>query len=250
MAPDAETLLTALQFADSAFPSGSFAFSWGLEGLAADGFADGAADVAAITEEQLRHRWNTMDRLLLRRSHGAASVAERAAIDRDAETATLSAPMRTGSRRAGRALLGMSARLGHEQARSYREATHADARLGHLAVVQGIVFEAAGLPLPLAEMLSGWSVVNGLASAAMRLGMIGHVEAQTMAVSLRPILAELLAATPRETARLSAFTPLAEIAVNFAALMVPMLGFWSVTMWMTSIPDLPWLIRSHANLAA
>ena len=40
-----EALLAALQLGDSAFPSGSFAFSWGLEGLVADGLVDGEADL-------------------------------------------------------------------------------------------------------------------------------------------------------------------------------------------------------------
>ena len=44
MLPDAAMLLRALQYGDSAFPSGGFAFSWGLEGLAADGLVANAAD--------------------------------------------------------------------------------------------------------------------------------------------------------------------------------------------------------------
>jgi urease accessory protein len=213
MAPDVVALLTALQFADSAFPSGGFAFSWGLEGLEADGLVDDASGVAEIAEEQLTYRWNTMDRILLRRAYAATDVAALAAVDLQAEAATLSAQMRTGSRRAGRALLGTSARLGHAAARAYREATHADERLGHLAVAQGVVFKAAGLALPLAEMLSAWAVVSGLAGAAVRLGMIGHVEAQQTATSLRPVLARLLAGDPPSGARLASFTPLTDIAV-------------------------------------
>jgi len=213
MARDIFALLTALQFADSAFPSGGFAFSWGLEGLEADGLVGDAAGVAEIAEEQLIYRWNTMDRLLLRRAYAAADVATVATADLQAEAATLSAEMRAGSRRAGRALLGSSARLGYAAALAYREATRTDARLGHLAVVQGVVFKAAELALPMAEMLSAWAVVSGLASAAVRLGMIGHVEAQAIATSLRPVLVQLLAGDPPTGERLASFTPLTEIAV-------------------------------------
>jgi hypothetical protein len=39
-------MLAALQFGDSAFPAGGFAFSWGLEGLLADGLLEDADDVA------------------------------------------------------------------------------------------------------------------------------------------------------------------------------------------------------------
>jgi urease accessory protein len=114
-------------------------------------------------------------------------------------------------------MLGTSARLGHTAARLYREMTQADDRLGHLAVAQAVVFKAAGLTLPLAEMLSGWSVVNGLTSAAIRLGLVGHVEAQAIATSARPVLARLLSIDPAADARLASFTPLADIAVSRGA---------------------------------
>jgi urease accessory protein len=217
MAPDISELLTALQFADSAFPSGGFAFSWGLEGLAADGLVENPQDVAEIAEEQLTYRWNSMDRILLRDAYVATDVVAITAVDLQAEASTLSRQVRVGSRRAGRALLGTFVRLGHSAARDYRKAIQADVRLGHLAVVQGVVFKAAGLTLPMAELLSGWSVVSGLASAAIRLGLIGHVEAQEVATSLRPLLARLLARNPPVWARLASFTPLTDIATSRAA---------------------------------
>src|SRR5580700_8769221 len=101
--PDPATLLLALQFGDSAFPSGGFAFSWGLEGLAADGLIDDHEDVAEIIAQQLAMRWNTMDRILLGRSHKAPDLKAVISTDLAAEATTLSAPMRAGSRRAGRA---------------------------------------------------------------------------------------------------------------------------------------------------
>ena len=214
MQPDITALLTALQFADSAFPSGGFAFSWGLEGLAADDLLDDASDVQEIAEEQLIYRWNSMDRILLRRSYAASDVAAVAAVDLQAEAATLSAQLRTGSRRAGRALLGTFVRLGCAAARAYRETTQADPRLGHLAVMQGVVFKASGLSLPMAEMLGSWAVVGSLTSAAVRLGTIGHIEAQQIAISLRPVLTRLLGVDPPDNTPLASFTPLTDIAVS------------------------------------
>jgi len=211
---DTQRLLTALQFADSAFPSGGFAFSWGLEGLQADGLVTTFDDVAEIVAEQLRQRWATMDRILLARAHAASGNDELARIDVTAEVACTSEQLRTGSRRAGRALIGMAARLGYPGALSYRAVVTADERLGHLPVVQGLVFREAGLDGPTAEALGAWSLLNGLTSAALRLGLIGHVQAQQLAITLRPAVAALL---DRETDRdgpLSSFTPLIDIAVS------------------------------------
>jgi urease accessory protein len=126
----------------------------------------------------------------------------------------MSAPMRAGSRRAGRALLGIGARLGLDGVASYRAAVAGDARLGHLAVVQGLVFRAAGLTLPVAALLSGWAVISGLTSAAVRLGLIGHVQALQLAGPLRATLADLLGTPVASDAAVSSFTPLADIAVT------------------------------------
>lgn len=210
MGADAATVLAALQLGDSAYPSGSFAFSWGLEGLAADGLVETAEDVADLAEEQLAHRWATMDRVLLRRAFAAPDPAE---VDRLAEAATWALPLRDGSRRAGRALLGVSARQGVEAAVRYRALVDADPSLGHLPVVQAIVYRAAGLSLGLAELLSGWTMITGLAGAAVRLGLIGHLEAQALISASRAHLADLLATVPPPNAPLSSFTPLAEIAL-------------------------------------
>ena len=62
---------------------------------------------------------------------------------------------------------------------AYR-AEFADARLGHLPVAQAIAYRDAGLSLASAEIVSGWSLVNGLVSAAARLGLIDHADAQDL----------------------------------------------------------------------
>ncbi len=210
---DAATTLTMMQFGDSAYPAGGFAFSWGVEGLAADGFLHGRRDLENLIWEHLKLRWNSMDRPLLGRAYRAGGPDAIAVVDRLADASTVSAPMRDGSRRAGRALLGVSARRGEKLSVAYRALLGSDARLGHLPAIQAVVFRDAGLALDAAELVSGWTLVNALVSAAVRLGSLGHVEAQAVLQTARTILAELLTDRLPEDAVPSSFTPLIDIAV-------------------------------------
>jgi len=210
---DATTALSLLQYGDSAYPAGGFAFSWGIEGLAADGLLDGVQQLDAAIHTHLTHRWQTADRVLLRRAYVATSLEHVATIDRIAEATTLSAEMREGSHRAGRALLGVAVKLGGPLSTTYRQMLAADPRLGHLPIIQALVYRDAALSLEAAELVSGWGLVNGLVSAATRLGLIGHIEAQRALTAARVVLAGLLDDPPDADELPSSFTPLIDIAV-------------------------------------
>ena len=211
---DAVTALALLQYGDSAYPAGGFAFSWGVEGLAADGLLETAQDLDTFVWEHLTLRWNSMDRVLLDRAYRASDIAAIAAIDHCADITTPSAPMREGSCRAGRALLGVSVRLGGALSLAYRARLANTPHLGHLPVIQAVVYRDAGLASAAAELVSGWTLVNGLIGAAVRLGVIGHVEAQRALQSARAVLANLLAEPVLSDAVPSSFTPLIDIAVS------------------------------------
>ena len=211
---DTSAALAMLHYGDSAYPAGGFAFSWGLEGLAADGLVDGQGDLDDLVFEHLAMRWNSMDRVLLRRAFATSDIEAIARVDRYAEAATPSAQMREGSRRAGRALLGVTVKLGGPLSVSYRQMLSTDARLGHLPVIQSLVYRDAGFDVAAGELLSGWTLVTGLISAAVRLGSIGHIEAQQSLKSARGVLLELLADTPPVDAQPSSFTPLIDISVS------------------------------------
>lgn len=207
----ADALLLALQHGDSAFPSGGFAFSWGLEELVRDGWIGTADHLSDFLRDLLVNRWQGFDRVAVRRAAKAATLAALADVDRAVETATGSAPMRAGSRRAGRALLGVHARLSGGAVAEYRSMTEADAELGHLPVVQGLVWREAGLDGASAEILSAWTMAQGIAAAALRLGLIGHLSAQAVLDRARGEITALAARPP--PLRLTAFTPVADVAL-------------------------------------
>ena len=213
----AEALLAVLHLGDSGFPSGAFAFSWGLEGLAADGLVTSEADLVALIEHVIRDRWATFDRIVLRRVYATADISRAieqvVSIDLEVEAATWAAPLRTGSKRAGRALLGVHEKLGSAEALAYRARAAGDARLGHLAVAQGIVWRAGGLALDAAQAIGVWATATAIASAAVRLGIVGHLGAQAALAHARRIAPAILAEAPDPESPLSSFAPLLDVAL-------------------------------------
>jgi urease accessory protein len=207
-------LLIALQHSDSQFPSGSFAFSQGLE--AASQLMDrlGTFTFAGFLEAQIRHRWAEADRVALVRAHRCGDdLGAIARLDAEVEASTLAEGLRAGSRRNGMALLTTHARIGTAGADGYRAMIRGGSALGHLPVVQGMLWQSLGLDEKTAVAISGYQAAASLATAAIRLGLIGAIEAQRHVAAMLPVI-EAAGATPvGEDEPLRSFVPLAEIAV-------------------------------------
>jgi urease accessory protein len=75
-----------------------------------------------------------------------------------------------------------------------------------------LLWQAAGLSEENCRAVSAHTVCTGLVSAALRLGLIGHVDAQKVLLHLRPVVVDLLRLEPAEAEALHAYTPQAEIA--------------------------------------
>ena len=145
----------------------------------------------------------------------AALDSDLAEVDHGVKIATFSAAQRAGSKRAGCAVLAVYAKLGSKVVGNYRDRAIADEELGHLPVAQGLAWREAGLPVEAALAMSAWTMVQGLAAAAIRLGLIGHPEAQHLLFRLR---AQVIAAIQTGAeypldAPLSSFTILSDIAL-------------------------------------
>jgi len=212
--PDEAALLATLQHADSFFPGGAAAFSWGIEALRADHHLRSAAELEAFVAAQFEHRWACCDRAFLIWAHRRhRDLAQVAAIDRQADAMALPREQREGSIRAGAALLGMHERLGTPGAGAYRVLVRGRQARGHLAVAQGLAWAGLGLDEGPSAAAAAHGFAQGLVGAALRLGMIGHVDAQRILTRLRPSLARLLAGPVLDLADIAGFAPQTDIAM-------------------------------------
>jgi urease accessory protein len=211
---DSRMLLAALQHADSFFPGGTAAFSWGLEALRADGLIRTADEVALFAAGQLRYRWASADRPVLAAAYGAGDDLEAVgAVDHLQEAMALAAQLRQGSRHMGAALLGVHRRLGTRNAETYHASALAGRVPGHIAVVQGLVWRSVGLSLEVASTIAAHGFCVGLIGAALRLGLIGHLDGQRSLTALRDLIAELLATPVPAFGEISSFAPACDIAL-------------------------------------
>jgi urease accessory protein len=170
--------LQVLALADSAFPSGGFAFSWGLEAAWAAGHVVDEGDVVEFLGEQLTQRWHTFDRVFLRRYADDPGPRQALALDGLVERSSVVDVLRRGSRQAGLALLGTFDALGSAPAAALRDAVRAGRSPGHLVTAQAVCLLGRGLDRAEVETVTCWNVVAQTASAALRLGVVGHLGAQ------------------------------------------------------------------------
>lgn len=211
---DAATLLTALQHGDSFFPAGGIAFSWGAETLRADGLLADAAAVAQLVDTQLEQRWATFDRSVLVAAYRAGGdLALLSALDRQVEAMTLAVELREGSRRSGGSLLGVHERLGTPGVAPLRSMIRSGQAFGHLPVVQGLVWRNVGLTEAACEAVAAHTLCVGLVGAALRMGVMGHLDSQAILTRARERAARILALPAPAVDYLHSNAFAAEIAV-------------------------------------
>lgn len=209
--------LLSLQQADTAFPSGSFAFSNGIEGLVASDPAFDTDSLIRTLTGLVRFRWAESDRIALILAHRTgADPARLGRIDAAVEAATLAEAIRIGSRRNGASLLTTHVRLATQGAEDLRAAIRSGVMLGHLATVQGALWRALGLSEPEAAAIAGYQLISGLVSATIRLGQVGAIQGQQALQAVLPLVAEIaeqpVVAEPDGAIILTGFTPLIEVA--------------------------------------
>lgn len=213
---DTRAHIRLLQCADSAFPSGSFAFSNGLETLVTEGRVRGASGITALLRHQILPRWLTFDRWFLAGAHAAApDISALIEIDRDCHVQSTTENLAAASRRVGRAQLRVHDRLGTPGAGAFFDAIgrrEGKERSGYEPVVQGLIGVGVGLDRTQTEVGAIHTLLSGTVSAAVRLGRLGALDAQSVLAELAEDAAIGLAGPLPDLPE--SFSPIAEIATQ------------------------------------
>lgn len=207
---DALSTLALLQISDSAFPSGAFAFSAGLETLVSEARVSNPQQVGEFLEGQILSRWCSFDRWFLTQAYVVKDYDDLIALDHSCEAHNTISGLSTASCRIGRATLSSHDRIGTPGIAQFYDALRKGHTPGHAAIAQAIVGRGMGLDLALVETGALSSLMAGTLSAAVRLGVLGALQAQSILSAIRPELARRLDDHCPEAP--SSFSPLADIA--------------------------------------
>jgi urease accessory protein len=208
-------LVRALQFGDSMFPVGGFAFSGGLES---------AIQKRVVTDAETLHAYARTaveqaamgDGIALVWAHRAAAtgdVGELVRIDERVYARKLSGETRTMSVRMGKKFAEMGAEvIGAPLLKAWREKIEAGATPGCYPVSLAVNFAAQGLAARDAFVVHQYGVAAMILSAALRLMKISHVDTQRILYRLDAGAdAAYEAATAARLSDMAGFAPLTEI---------------------------------------
>lgn len=173
-------LLDLLQLAESSFPSGSYAHSFGLEWLD----RQGDLDLEALLRLRLFDGLARLELPVLRAAFQAQTVAELIGLDGLMDALSPVREFRQASRSIGHSLLRAAVKV---RPGGLPEAAAAGG-VEHQPVVSGAVFHHWCVPLNDGLQLYAWQCLRQQLSAAQRLGRIGQSAVQGLLDRLKPAL--------------------------------------------------------------
>lgn len=209
-------LLPLLHFADSAFPTGGYAHSFGLERYCQAGIVHDREGLERFLLVQLEGSAGPCDATAVVGASRAIAGGDRAAILRLDETLEAMKPVsefREGSRQMGRQTLRVASALtGDSRLDEYLADVNAGRAPGHHAVAFGMAGGVLGWEAKDAATAFLYSTTALLVGAALRLLPMGQMEGQRVLWALHPVIARLAReAARRDPAELWSFAPGAEI---------------------------------------
>jgi urease accessory protein len=208
-------LARLLQFGDSMFPIGGFAFSSGLESAIQQRVVTNAATLLEFARTATAQAASG-DGIALIHAHRAARVgdlSEVMRIDERVFARKLSSENRTMSIRMGRKAAELGAQVtGAPLAASWLDRIESGATPGCLPLSLAVNFAAQELPAREAFVAHQYGVAVTILGAALRLMRIGHVETQKMLYELNGSADDAYArAATASLDDMAGFAPMTEI---------------------------------------
>ena len=205
-----EQLLKTLQFSDSLFPVGAFAYSDGLETAVTNGLVRNGADLEQWLDHYIKSVFIPCEGLLLRRAIKAHSAGDwKTIVELDTEFTAL---------KLAAAVRASSASLARNFARSvvavheHPEIERARRELTNFATVYAVVGSTLGLDTRDALLAFAYSRLAGTVSAALRLMQIGQQQAQqTLGRALQDVPEAVERIFESGDSELLSFSPLLDI---------------------------------------
>lgn len=213
--PGAAGIARMLQFGESMFPVGGFAFSGGLESAIQKKVVvdrDTLRDYTRTALEQAAQG----DGIAVVHAHRAATaqdVTALVAIDERVYARKLSSETRTMSVRMGKKFAAMSAQLvGTPLVVEWRERIDGGTTPGCYPVALAVNFAALGLPEHEAFVVHQFGVASTILGASLRLMKVSHVDTQGILYGLMAdVDAHYARAAASRLADMAGYAPLTEI---------------------------------------
>ncbi|HEX8913411.1 MAG TPA: urease accessory UreF family protein [Humisphaera sp.] len=166
------------QLIDSAFPTGGFAHSGGVEAAWQHGLIRDGDDLAGIVSAGIRQAARSAGPVVLAVLADPGDFARR---DRAFDATVTNHVANRASRAQGRAVLNAAAdAFDLPEARSAAGAVRRGESPGHLPAAFGLACAGLRVPPPAAAQAYLFAVARGLISAAVRLGAVGPMEGQRL----------------------------------------------------------------------
>ena len=209
--------LAMMQLADSFFPTGTFTFSHGLEALVQSEQVQTQAELLIFLELLLSRKIGTTDLVALLHSYRGSKQEDMAAVeqaDHRLYVQTAIAKHRATQRQSGRALLMVASSTWQDRRLEILNRLTAAAKIHCL---QPIIFGAIAAVVNITEEDTAIAFLHGFATgilgAAIRLGVLGHLQAQRLLLELAPAIERTyLAASTMSLERMWSGIPTLEIA--------------------------------------
>jgi urease accessory protein len=178
--------LWLLQANDTAYPSGAYAHSFGLEELVESGVVQTAGDLENFLRKQILPALLTFEIPFFARAHAAACAGDvdgLLALDCELDAWRIPAELRDASRRIGSQRLDLLAQL--DSSPLVLRCRERSPRSHHLVVT---ALELSGVPVGQAARAFAFQSIAGLSAASMKLMRIGQTACQQI---VRRTLTEL-----------------------------------------------------------